>query len=538
MPLLQITGITSLHTNFSVAFGVAAKEDEEAFTWLLEELDKVRQLHKIDPPGVIISDFDDAFKSAARRVFSSSQQQLCLWHIMKNVKMHVRQKRLTFAPGEAFSNSQHQANASAPSSSTSALPSSSATLSITRKTRVNRRFEDNPDGVITAFQEMTAAASEAEFNELWGILQRDFSSRQQGILHYLRKVPMPVRKQFATYAVLRLRNYGIRSTQRVESSHHALKVYLVNRFCDLYELNEQIYVNILDREREYAVAFEKQISKRRKPYERHDQMRLLIHRVSWIAMDKLVEQIDLCKRALDPRDQYQLRRCTRAFTMQWGLPCCHKLFPLVQEGGFIQLKDLSSHWWLKADTPEQQQQLNERYEPDPDIIEAFRKRRPENEAISVPEAASTGRVHSREEIFDLQMQASQPQPSSAAANPPGKIPSSQGKKAQMLPTVRSELSYLRRELQLLREERQLEKSQHQRQPRMPFVMPSQPAQPFSISRPVASTNLPTAAYLTRARDTLTTAPTAASFSTSPGLGLVPSTAGRIYRSFTVQQSDQ
>ncbi|KAG5742648.1 hypothetical protein H9Q70_014605 [Fusarium xylarioides] len=104
--------------------------------------------------------------------------------------------------------------------------------------------------------------------------------------------------------------------------------------------------------------------------------------------------------------------------------------------------------------------LNDRYEPDPDIVEAFRRRRPENEAISVPEAASTGRVHSKEEVFDLQMQASRLQPSSTAANPPGKIPSSQGKKSHTKPTVRSEISELRRELQLLREERQLEKSQH------------------------------------------------------------------------------
>ncbi|KAG5767305.1 hypothetical protein H9Q72_004637 [Fusarium xylarioides] len=104
--------------------------------------------------------------------------------------------------------------------------------------------------------------------------------------------------------------------------------------------------------------------------------------------------------------------------------------------------------------------LNDRYEPDPDIVEAFRRRRPENEAISVPEAASTGRVHLKEEVFDLQMQASRLQPSSTAANPPGKIPSSQGKKSHTKPTVCSEISELRRELQLLREERQLEKSQH------------------------------------------------------------------------------
>ncbi|KAG5747772.1 hypothetical protein H9Q70_009557 [Fusarium xylarioides] len=414
MPLLQITRITALHTNFSVAFGVAAKEDEEAFTWLLEQLDNVRQQHQIPHPRVIVSDFDDAFKSAVRRVFYTSQQQLCLWHMKKNVNLHISQKWLHYAPpvipisaGEAINASQQQGHASDnafSASSAPALPSASQILSDTLCSHIKRRFEDSRDGIEAAFIEMCEATTEADFNRVWGDLQRDFAYQH--------------------------------ASQRTESSHRDLKVYLANRFCDLYELNVQIRAMIRDREQHYAVEFEKQLSKRREPYEAYDQMRLLIHRVSYIAMDHLVEQIELAKRALDPRDDFQLSRCTKAFTAQWGLPCCHKIFLLVQEGGFLQLKDLSYHWWLKADTPEQQQKLNERYEPDPDIVEAFRRRRPQNEAIAMPDTAPSGREWTNSEFNDLQQRAL------AGEKMPGKKPASQGKKPQKKATAKNQLALL------------------------------------------------------------------------------------------------
>ncbi|KAM4067626.1 MULE transposase [Hirsutella rhossiliensis] len=70
LPLLQVVGTTGLHKSYSVAFGLAAKEDE----------------------GVIITDFDEALKNALNAIFPQSQQQLCTWHIMKNVVLHIKKK--------------------------------------------------------------------------------------------------------------------------------------------------------------------------------------------------------------------------------------------------------------------------------------------------------------------------------------------------------------------------------------------------------------------------------------------------------------
>lgn len=92
MPLLQVTGITPLHTNFSVAFALAAHEDIPAFTWILTQLRKTALLASIGDPKVIITDFDSALKPSLQDVYPNTQQQVCTWHILKNVILNIRKK--------------------------------------------------------------------------------------------------------------------------------------------------------------------------------------------------------------------------------------------------------------------------------------------------------------------------------------------------------------------------------------------------------------------------------------------------------------
>ena len=92
MPLLNVTGVNALHSNFNVAFGLAGGEKEEDFAWHLQCLQALREEHEIPEPSVILSDFCQAFKSAADKAFKNTRQQLCLWHIMKNVNHHLQSK--------------------------------------------------------------------------------------------------------------------------------------------------------------------------------------------------------------------------------------------------------------------------------------------------------------------------------------------------------------------------------------------------------------------------------------------------------------
>ena len=46
----------------------------------------------IPDPLVLISDYDCAFKRAGQSVYPYTQQQICLWHVMKNVVYNVKKK--------------------------------------------------------------------------------------------------------------------------------------------------------------------------------------------------------------------------------------------------------------------------------------------------------------------------------------------------------------------------------------------------------------------------------------------------------------
>jgi hypothetical protein len=92
LPLLEGTGVTNVGSNFTFFFALVSYEDTSTFEWALEHYKDLLQKYNIPSPEVIISDFDTAFKNAADIVFPDVQQQLCLWHILKNVVLNIKKK--------------------------------------------------------------------------------------------------------------------------------------------------------------------------------------------------------------------------------------------------------------------------------------------------------------------------------------------------------------------------------------------------------------------------------------------------------------
>lgn len=68
MPFLNVTGITNIHTTFNVAFGVVNKEDEDAYQWLIQMLDELREDAGACRRSVTITDFERALKNALSNV--------------------------------------------------------------------------------------------------------------------------------------------------------------------------------------------------------------------------------------------------------------------------------------------------------------------------------------------------------------------------------------------------------------------------------------------------------------------------------------
>lgn len=57
---------------------------------------RLAQDEGIPDPYVIISEYDRAFKNAATSVFpeDAEKQQICRWHVMKNVVHNIKKKWL------------------------------------------------------------------------------------------------------------------------------------------------------------------------------------------------------------------------------------------------------------------------------------------------------------------------------------------------------------------------------------------------------------------------------------------------------------
>lgn len=282
LPLLQITGTTCLNTTFSIGFGLSAREDEDSFKWLLTQLRNTADQANIPYPKVILTDYDQAMKNALLGTFPDTQQQLCLWHINKNVTLNIKRKWIGSLDGCDIMGTVREdhiiiSNDSTYSADVTArreearvqadddlFVSTQRTADSIRRPdpQVGRKFENTGDGLLKAWVEVVHAETEDDFNQRWGRLKDEFKD-QGAIISYLEMVYLPVRLQFVKFAIKRYRNYGIRSTSRVESAHNALKAQLRTRFADLYQLHSAIWLLLEGRRRDYEVRFQQEMSRRR-----------------------------------------------------------------------------------------------------------------------------------------------------------------------------------------------------------------------------------------------------------------------------------
>jgi hypothetical protein len=93
MPLLQISGLTALHTTFNIAYYLLNCKTEDCFNWVFNCMKELLRINDISLRQVIISDYDKAFKKACRTSFNDGiQHSICLWNIMKNVAFNVKKK--------------------------------------------------------------------------------------------------------------------------------------------------------------------------------------------------------------------------------------------------------------------------------------------------------------------------------------------------------------------------------------------------------------------------------------------------------------
>lgn len=90
LPLLQIVGVTNTNLSFQIAFAYLGHELTTHFSWVLQQLKEVCDLHGL-LPKIILTDRDLGTMAAIRDVFPSSTNLLCHWHVTKNVKAKIKE---------------------------------------------------------------------------------------------------------------------------------------------------------------------------------------------------------------------------------------------------------------------------------------------------------------------------------------------------------------------------------------------------------------------------------------------------------------
>jgi hypothetical protein len=209
MPLLQINGVTAIHTTFNIGYCLLSGEREECFTWVLSVLQELLSLKGIPLPKVIISDFDKALKKAARAIFPNVQHQICLWHVMKNIAHNTKKKWVGTLEGTALgdqgsdgshlreeeqgfsinpANYSHQAR----TVGVRLLSTADRQQHLGSEYRNNqlqpinsqqenalsgRKWVLNADGFLSAWKAVVYAETETDFNEQWRVLKAEFASQ-------------------------------------------------------------------------------------------------------------------------------------------------------------------------------------------------------------------------------------------------------------------------------------------------------------------------------------------------------------------------
>ncbi|KAK4099180.1 hypothetical protein N658DRAFT_508831, partial [Parathielavia hyrcaniae] len=273
--------ITNLHTTFNVAFAIVNKEDEEAYTWLVERLENLRVTETVD-------------------------QQICLWHVLKNVQSEVKRKW------------------------------------------------NWPDGQQPP-QQALREQEEEDNHMAWQHLIDQFAEHQEPAVSYILSTYFPWRKHFLECFTRQNRNFGVRVTSRTEGSHKELKSYLLNSRAELRFLASRVEQLVKDQEASYNAKRGEEATRQLGQYSSCRWMGDLRYRLSRKALGLVAQQHRIChSRVKSDLGQTASQRrsepppeCTGAFRHQFGLPCSHDIERKLRSNQELSYLDTHPHWHLE-----------------------------------------------------------------------------------------------------------------------------------------------------------------------------------------------
>jgi len=354
--LFMVTGMTNTGSVFNAGFGLIDNEREDGFQWVADRVDKVRQKIGAAVPSVILTDFDKAMKKALRKTYPTAYQQICVFHLNKNIVLNIKRKWIKMAAGagmqfppppeeEDGAGVLLDENDEYVVSSLNNMAKSGATLGT-----LPAVVQHSMAGLYLLWAHMVYSRTEEGFNAAWAKINAQFHD-QQPILAYIRTTYIPIVAQWAGYCICRIMNFGQRTTSPTECCNRKVKSYLVNANCSIYALFEAIGLMIDDTERVFKAQVREQ--KRRAKFDHLERTWLspAARAVSWKALDLVVKQY----RSLlgDLTGQSPLQHCIGSFNTQFGIPCAHQLQQKHGEDDsqaadqwHLEKHDFHRFWWL------------------------------------------------------------------------------------------------------------------------------------------------------------------------------------------------
>ena len=348
LAFFQVVGLNHLGMAYSCGFGLINNERQEGFDWLMETVNAVRDEIKAKPPTVTITDYDKAMRAAVTKVYPLAKPQICIFHLQKNVTLHIKRKwnkaaaeRVARSVGQPLPSRQQEEEEDLLEVEDQPIVDRQARPLDGQPGSPPNAVEYSMKGLYSLWQAVLYAYTVEEFDAAWDRLKA-FFSHQIDILQYLEETWMPFKHEWAACYTNKLLNFGQRTTSPVESVNRYLKSFVINgnstvlavvrQSCRMVEAMEQ--------------RIDEALLKERNTLKRDFIGRIWLGKtpfcVSKKGLELVVKQWRITVTALPTPSNPTpppLEPCTGQFTAQYGMPCSHTLFnrnaakalPLVQK---------------------------------------------------------------------------------------------------------------------------------------------------------------------------------------------------------------